>query len=288
MRERNYTRRGILKIAALGAATGVVSSCAMEAGSKSAAKTFKFVQMCDTQLGFGNYERDVANFKQAVSQINKLKPDFAAICGDLVQVADEKSFCDFNEIKSGFDVPCYCVAGNHDVGVKPTAESLGYYRENIAQDYYCFEHKGYTFAVVNTSLWKGALEGETEKHDLWFKQVISDAREKNSPIFVFGHYPLYLKSIDEKESYKNMPVNKRCELAGLFQRYGVAAFLTGHTHKLVVNEYEGTQLVCGETTSKNVDKRPYGFRLWSVNRQAGIAGHEFVPLKIKGTSINSV
>src|SRR5437588_11592772 len=37
---------------------------------------FTFVQMCDPQLGMGGYEADVARFKQAVKQINALKPDF--------------------------------------------------------------------------------------------------------------------------------------------------------------------------------------------------------------------
>jgi len=32
---------------------------------------FRFVQMCDTQLGMGGYEHDVKMFEQAVKQINE-------------------------------------------------------------------------------------------------------------------------------------------------------------------------------------------------------------------------
>ena len=53
---------------------------------------FTFVQICDTQLGMGGYERDVNSFKQAVKQINARKPDFTVICGDLVNRANNPSY----------------------------------------------------------------------------------------------------------------------------------------------------------------------------------------------------
>ena len=79
-------------------------------------------------------------FTLAVDQINKLKPDFVVICGDLVNKANEKSWADFNRIKSGFKIPCHCAAGNHDVENQPTAESLKLYREKIGKDYYAVDH----------------------------------------------------------------------------------------------------------------------------------------------------
>ena len=54
--------------------------------------------------------------------------------------------------------------------------------------------------------------------------------------------------------------------------------LAGHTHKLVVNEYKGIQLVNGETTSKNFDKRPMGFRWWDVATKGKMV-HRFVALE---------
>ena len=69
---------------------------------------FSFAQMCDTQLGMGGYEHDVKTFGLAVTQINKMKPDFVMICGDLVHKANDKSWADFNRIKAGFKIPCHC------------------------------------------------------------------------------------------------------------------------------------------------------------------------------------
>jgi len=56
------------------------------------------------------------------------------------------------------------------------------------------------------------------------------------------------------------------------------AFLAGHTHKQITNEYKGIQMVNGETTSRNNDGRPMGFRLWNVDDKQGMR-HEFVELE---------
>jgi 3',5'-cyclic AMP phosphodiesterase CpdA len=238
---------------------------------------FVFVQMCDTQLGFGGYEQDLQRFKQAVKQINELQPDFVVICGDLVNHAEEESFLDFILVKNKLAVPCYCAPGNHDVGNLPTAASLERYRKRIGKDYYAFEHKGAAFVVANTQLWKAPLAGESEKHDLWFKQALRDAAAKRQPVFVITHYPLFVKQPDEPDGYFNLPLEKRKELLADFERYGVVAMLSGHTHRTVLNEVAGIQLVASQTTSKNFDNQPFGFRLWHVGATRPYQ-QEFVPL----------
>ena len=259
----------------------ISSSCVNDANKKSSKVEllpFKFVQMCDTQLGMGGYDHDKNAFKQAVKQINNLKPDFTVICGDLVNTPNEKSFNDFKKIKSLLTVPCYCAAGNHDVLNKPTTKSLKYYREVIGKDYYSVEHKGYTIIIVNTQLWKAPVKGETEKQHNWLKQTLQKAKSKNSPIFVVSHYPVFVRSPDEKENYFNLALPIRTELLSLYKQYGVIALLAGHTHKTISNEYKGIKMLNGETTSKNFDKRPLGFRLWTVTTPDDLK-HEFIPLK---------
>ena len=233
--------------------------------------------MCDTQLGMGGYEHDVSTFKQAVKQINALQVDFVVICGDLVQTANDKSFADFNEIKAAFTLPCYCAPGNHDIGGVPTSASLANYREKIGKDYFSFEHKGHTIVVANSQLWKAHVEGESEAHDTWFKTTLEKAKAKQSPVFVVAHYPLFLKNIEEEEAYFNLSIEKRKEVFELCRKNGVIAFLAGHTHKQISNEKDGILLINGETTSKNFDKRPMGFRLWNVGDEKGLR-HEFVKL----------
>lgn len=277
MTENYSTRRTFLKAAGLGVVTVAMSSCMSTTQMAPRPQSFTFVQICDTQLGMGGYEHDVITFKAAVRQVNALQPDFVVICGDLVNTANDKSFSDFNEIRAELTVPCYCVPGNHDIGKEPTQGSLAYYRQVVGEDYTSFEHKGYLFVLVNTQLWKSPMEGESKRHDSWLKGTLETAARKQSPAFVIGHYPLFLKTPDEAEEYMNLSPTKRKELLSLFEKGGVVAVLGGHTHRLIVNEHNGIQLVNAETTSKNFDKRPFGFRLWHVEGERPFK-HEFVPL----------
>jgi len=158
----------------------VVLSCPVSEKQSSETKCFTFVQICDTQLGYGGYQHDIKSFRQTVKQINLLKPDFVVICGDLVNEEDEQlqSFADFNKIKKELLVPCYCAVGNNDIGNVPTEATLQQYRKCIGEDYYSFEHKGYMFVIVNTQLWKSPLKSELKKHDLSdIKGIIFDIRE---------------------------------------------------------------------------------------------------------------
>ena len=242
-------------------------------------KAFSFVQMCDTQLGMGGYEHDLKLFQLAVKQINDLNPDFVVICGDLVNTACDSSYSDFQKIKNGFKMPCYCAPGNHDEGNIPSDKALSYYRKTIGADYYEFQNKGCSFIVTNSALWKSYVKDESEKHDVWFKEIIKKISLKSNPVFVIGHYPLYLKEPGEKENYFNIPLVKRSELLDLFIQNNVVAYISGHAHMTVINNYKNIRLVSGETTCNNFDNRPFGFRLWKVSSDT-IKQH-FVPLQNK-------
>ncbi len=279
---KQFSRRKSLVVIIVGIA-GVLHALVSAAESPKT-KTFTFVQLCDPQLGMSerfegcSYADDVNSFRQAVKQINALKPDFVVICGDLVHSFSAKSIADFLRVKNEFTVPCYCVAGNHDVGEKPTAAYLQRYREAIGKDYYSFEHKGYTFVIANTQLWNLPLEGESKKHHDWVVQTLKEAKKRGSPVFMAGHYPLYVKNLEEKEDYCNLPLNIRKKLLPIYVESGVVAVLSGHTHKTIINNYQGIQLVTGEVTSKSLDHGPLGFRLWLITSPTSIT-HEMIPLE---------
>ncbi len=237
---------------------------------------FSFIQICDPQLGMGGYENDVLTLGKAVQQVNELDVDFVIFCGDLVNHANEDSFADFKRITSGLNIPFYCVPGNHDVGMVPNDTTLAFYRSTIGEDYFSFQHKGVSFIFTNSQLWKTDIGEESQKHDLWFKKTLKD---KNSAerLIVIGHFPIYIKSIDEKETYSNLPPEKRERLLETFCKNNVVAYLSGHKHEVIINDYKGILLLTGESTSKNFDKRPKGFRKWEVSADTLI--HTFVTLE---------
>jgi len=244
-------------------------------------KGFVMVQMCDTQLGRGGYDHDLETFRLAVEQINALNPDFVVLCGDLVDNgANPKAYADFLSVYNGFEIPCHLAPGNHDIGIRPSVGTLERYRKVIGPDYFSFKHKGYTIVIVNTQLWVGVLEGESEKHDAWFEETLRDAHENGRPVIVAGHYPPFLKDVNEKYNGLNLPLEKRVEIMELCERYGVVLFLAGHVHRNNVADYKGIPVVATATTSYNVGSAPMGYRVWNVGpSNSGTLAHEYVAVK---------
>lgn len=224
--------------------------------------------MSDPQLGMGGYTHDTTALRQAVLQINELDCDFVVICGDLVHHASDSSVADFLNITGDLAMPVYLAAGNHDVGNVPNDTTLAFFRTKIGKDYYTFKHGTYAFVVTNTQLWKTDIGEESDRHDQWFREVLSRFARKKVPIIVIGHHPFFVEQADEEEAYFNLPPGKRQELLDLFVESGVVAYLSGHKHETLLNTYKGIQLVTGESTSRNFDERPFGFRRWEVSKDS--------------------
>jgi 3',5'-cyclic AMP phosphodiesterase CpdA len=206
--------------------------------------------------------------------------DFVLICGDLVHHASDSSFAEFLNIAGQFSKPYYLVAGNHDVGNVPSDSTLGYFRENLGKDYYAFRYKGFGFLVVNTQLWKTDIGEESKLHEKWFIENLDRLNRKHRPVIIAGHHPLYVQNPEEEEQYFNLPAGKRDMLLDLFVDNGVVAYLSGHKHETLINLYKEIQFVTGESTSKNFDKRPLGFRQWEISRDTIL--HNFIPLESGG------
>jgi 3',5'-cyclic AMP phosphodiesterase CpdA len=208
---------------------------------------FSFVQLCDPQLCRYGCEHDAAMFRLAVEYINALQPDFVLICGDLTDMKKGKdSLDDFLEIKNQLQMPCYCLAGNNDIGNVPNQALLDQFRLRVGPDRFSFDHKGYRFIGVNTALWEsGALPDETAAQNAWLLQELQDARQEGKPVIVAGHHFV-------------------TDRADLFQEYGVVAYLAGHLHANVVAVIDGVQFVATASTCGNGDGSPPGFRLWDA------------------------
>jgi len=252
-----------------------VMPCAA-AGDAEGGQPFQVVQLCDTQLGMGGYDHDVATFRLAVKHINRLAPDFVVICGDLIDKPDDaQALEDFLAIKGELTAPCHCTPGNHDIGGPVRADLLERYRARIGRDYFSFEHKGYTFVCLNTQLIKAPVEKESAAQTAWLEATLESASAKDSPVIVFGHIAPFVDRPDEPEEYFNLPPGPRAKLLALFKTHGVVAVLTGHAHRNAVREHEGIQYVASASTSKNFDGAPMGFRVWQIGPGNALE-HEYV------------
>src|SRR5436190_19463137 len=91
------------------------------------AEPFFFIQLSDPQFGMSTTNRDfaqeTANFEFAVATVNRLRPAFVVITGDLVnQPGDTAQIAEYQRIVRRVDstIPVYNVVGNHDIENVPT------------------------------------------------------------------------------------------------------------------------------------------------------------------------
>lgn len=244
----------------------------------SSTGTFQFVQLCDTQLGFSQYDEDVRAFRAAVAQVNARQPAFVIICGDLMNdCGNAKAIQEFLAVRAEFKMPVYCVPGNHDVGLPANAVTLKQYRDRLGPDHVTFEHQGWTFLGLDTQALTPADASEANAQQLWLRQTLTTAQNDHHPVVVFGHIPPFIATPDEKPEYFNYPQPLRQEMLELFRTHGVAAVLSGHTHQQTTATVDGILFFTGATTSVNFDKKPRGFTLWTAG-----PGHrlkpEYIPL----------
>lgn len=239
-----------------------------------------FVQLCDPQLGMTDYKEDICAFEQAVKQINLLAPAFVLLCGDMVHKPSPTSLSDFRKIAEALAVPCRYVPGNHDLTLKTPGDMLAEYRAIFGPDYHGFTHGGARFIVINTDLMKRPSEGETPRMMQWIETELAGAKAAGLSPVLAGHHPPFFHTADEADLYQNIPLAFRKTLLEWCAAYGVKTYLSGHTHCLAEHRHGGTLVLSGESTSKNIDGRPRGFRLWRMKN--GIPQtHQFVPLYLR-------
>ncbi len=201
---------------------------------------FYFAMIADTQLGMHasdrNFEQETANYEFAVATLNRLKPEFVVVLGDLANKnGDRDQIREFLRISRKIDpfIPVYYVAGNHDVGMVPTPELLAAYRKIFGRDYYSFREGPVYGIVLNSSLMIAPQNVKTEYDSQlsWLKEELEKAKESDaSHVIVFQHHPYFLENAKEADSYGNVPLERRQAMLELLHDYGVHYVFAGHVH----------------------------------------------------------
>lgn len=100
---------------------------------------FTFVQ-------FSDIHSQMKNLKTAVEEVNRLRPAFVVITGDLVEQGLKEEYADFREVISRLRVPWYAVPGNHET-IKGTWND---YEAYLEKPLYCsFEYENCQFILLN-------------------------------------------------------------------------------------------------------------------------------------------
>jgi serine/threonine-protein phosphatase CPPED1 len=234
-----------------------------------------FIQGSDPQFGMytkdANFLQETANFEFFIASINRLKPQFVVITGDLTnKPADADQIAEYHRIARKMDpaIKLYNVAGNHDVRNEPTPQSLALYRKNWGPDYYTFDSGDLRGIVLDTSLIQAPVQAqqEADKQEQWLKRQLAKAKSDGKRIVIFGHIPFFLKSADEADQYFNIPKQHRARYLALFHQYGVQHVFTGHYHRNAEGRDGDLDMVVTGPIGMPIGPDPSGFRIVTLDK----------------------
>jgi|WetSurMetagenome_2_1015567.scaffolds.fasta_scaffold97103_2 serine/threonine-protein phosphatase CPPED1 len=202
---------------------------------------FSFIMLTDPQFGMytsdKDFVRETANYEFAVANVNRLKPGFVIVLGDLTnKTGDPDQIREFSRISAKIDssIPVHYLAGNHDLGRQPTSESIAAFRKNFGRDYYSFRAGPIYGIVLDSSLIIDPQKAEAEYQEqlAWFKKELDTAKGSGAPqIIVFQHHPIFLDNVNEPDQYGNFPMERRRQVLELMHKAGVHHVFAGHLHK---------------------------------------------------------
>ncbi len=206
-----------------------------------AADPFFFIQLSDPQLGMftdnRDFTQDAANFEFAVAAVNRLKPAFVVVTGDLVhKPGDAAQIAEYRRIAGRIDasIPVHHIAGNHDVENVPTPESLAAYARIFGADRFVFRHGGMVGIALNSSVIHSPDKAATQlvEQEQWLRAELTKAKAENPRhIVIFQHHPWFIGSAGEADQYFNIPLARRAPYLALFREFGVRYLFCGHYHR---------------------------------------------------------
>ena len=263
----------------------VLAALVLGAGGarQSSESPFMFVQLSDPQLGFFTENReltqDIANFEFAVANVNRLRPAFVVITGDLVhKPGDPVQMREYERVRRQLrpEIPVYQLAGNHDVENAPTPTSLAAYRAAVGEDRFTFRERNLVGIALNSSLIHtpdGAPE-EAAAQEAWLTRELASARDSGARhVVIFQHHPWFLERSDEPDTYFNIPLARRRPLLQLFREAGVRTLVSGHYHQNAVAQDGGFDAITTGAVGRPLGESHSGFRVFLVT-EAGIT-HRF-------------
>jgi hypothetical protein len=190
-------------------------------------------------------------FDRALADINRLKPEFTVMIGDLVEGAGNQVpelTLQWAEALSHLDslkIPVFLVPGNHDIYDKG---SYAAWKERFGSTYFAFTHHQCRFVILSTEEGKGTGEaGLGTSQKAFLRQELKDL--SCPQIFLFMHRPLWLTACGEETDWK--------EIESIVGNRPVT-FIAGHLHVLAARREVGRlYLIHGPTgASLRMDRNP--------------------------------
>jgi len=248
-----------------------VVSLLLVSASLPAAEPFFFIQLADPQFGMftGNkdFVQETANLEFAVATINRLRPAFVVVSGDMLnRPGDAAQIREYQRIMSrvGPNIPVYPLAGNHDIGNTPSPADIATYTNHFGPDHYTFRHAGLVGIVLNSVIIHTPQQATNQlaEQELWLQTELKQVRQQGAQhIVIFAHHPWFLKTADEPDEYFNIPGERRAKYLGWFREAGVKYLFSGHYHRNAVARDGGFEAVTTGPVGKPLEKGESGLRI---------------------------
>ena len=227
---------------------------------------------CDPQLGFGlnenaeeAYQQDLACLKREIERLNAVRPDLVFFAGDMVhRIAEIER--DWPDLLPKIEPRVLVAPGNHDVPEPVDRAKLDAFCKVFGREYDSILINGWRMIAINSQYCRATdAQALYDAQVEWFRRELEGARERGERVVVGSHIPPFVKALDEKDEYFNFPTNLRADYLDYLLANGTLFYLAGHTHTTLERAYRGLPILNGETTSRNFDKRPRGFRLLKID-----------------------
>lgn len=253
------------------------------AAGVSAAEPFFFIQIADPQLGMFTDNRDfaqeTANLEFAVAAINRLRPAFVVVLGDLVnKPGDAGQILEYRRLIGRVDpsIPVYPVAGNHDIQNAPSPADLEAYIRHFGPDHYVLRHADFIGIVLNSVIIHTPqhVADRLAAQESWLQSELDRARADGARhIVIFAHHPWFLKTADEPDEYFNIPRERRERHLAWFRKAGVKTLFSGHYHRNAIARDGDLEAVTTGPVGKPLGDGKSGLRI-AIVRDTGIE-HQF-------------
>jgi len=281
----------VLIISGVSFICGVLALIIMLAISKSipdptpSFQPFIFFHFGDPQIGMNPNDteiNDTQRFLAASGQFNNyLSPNdsrpvaFVLIAGDLTNDRTPSQVNNFFSVynKFGKNKPAYLVPGNHDVfDITTLLQYRATYNNATGNnDYYSFMYNNCLFIALDSTTLisnQSALATEVETQWSWLENELNSSKSQAATYkFIVQHYPPFVDSENEPDSYFNFPQDVRLRYLHLVRTYKVSYLICGHLHETKViqpTDNAFTIYVVGGTAMV-FDDQGFGYRIFNVD-----------------------
>ncbi len=259
---------------ALAGIVGLLLAASAVLPAWSASAPYLFIQLSDPQFGMFTADREFTqetiNFERAVAHVNRLRPEFVVITGDLVNKPGDRAQMDeYDRIKGLIDrsIAVHAMPGNHDVDNAPTPERLAAYRARYGRDRYTFHHKNVLGLVLNSSLIHTPAKApdEAAAQEAWLRGQLAAPRPDGvRHTLVFQHHPWFLARAGEPDDYFNIPLARRVPLLALLRASGVRMLVSGHYHRNAIANDDGFEAIVTGAVGMPLGGSRSGLRVFRV------------------------